>query len=565
MSTKTWTTIAILVMTLLGLVSGVYLGTHYRPRRPGSLLGRRPARSRPTPIATRPPASPDQSQERGNSKPQVLTSPSRPIPSVAKPSLVAKGVHSPRPAQKKMARQRDHGKTRMATRPTGAPPSFPAPPHRLASRPKPLRVVGRMRSTRPLPVPRRVRQQRLARHLAARRPRLARITTRPRRWREIGLRPYGARPSLSEPELSPTMVSLSKVDRRGAGLIRSRPLSPAERHRALRRAAQTVRYVEREVVLDGRPAHLRTYVAWERGKPRTFSFVRQDRRTDLAKIIRVDEAARQVTVFVPSRGVVIRVTVPVEAMVAYDRALRMDPPAPELVARADSLFQPGIAGPPVPAEVAAAPPVERVAGMREQLPELVGQVRRVDPASRLLVLAGPREKTPFRVAEGVPLPAVGQIVSIGTTLDATVSPRPAMAITLLQPTVAGVVTRVQPLAVELSVRTVTPEGRIAEVPVPVSGDALVFISGRPGDLRALQQGVYIRAFMTPTGETRILGPPSEAGRVGAGRSGGNRNHAKIASVSSPGVHRWTPSRERGRLGKRLLRVNRARRVLAAER
>ena len=84
-----------------------------------------------------------------------------------------------------------------------------------------------------------------------------------------------------------------------------------------------------------------------------------------------------------------------------------------------------------------------------------------------------------------------------------------MNITLLQPTVNGIVTRVRPTAVELTVRTVTPEGQVQEVPVPVTGDARVYISGQPGDLRALKQGEFIRAYMTPTGETRILGAPSE--------------------------------------------------------
>jgi hypothetical protein len=56
---------------------------------------------------------------------------------------------------------------------------------------------------------------------------------------------------------------------------------------------------------------------------------------------------------------------------------------------------------------------------------------------------------------------------------------------------------------------VTPEGQQVEVPVPVSGEARVFIRGQPGDLRALKNGIYIRAYMTPSGETRILGAPSE--------------------------------------------------------
>jgi hypothetical protein len=272
----------------------------------------------------------------------------------------------------------------------------------------------------------------------------------------------------------------------------------------LARARQTVRYVEQAVMLDGRPATLATYIVWGRGKPRTFSFVRQDRRTDLASIVRVDEAARQVVVLVPDRGALIQTRVPTTAVVAYGQALQVNPPSRELLARADALLAAGGAAPPAPQ-----PPVERVAGMREQVLELVGRVRRVDPASRLMVLAGPRERTPFRVAEGIKLPAVGQIVSITTTAGAQVSPRPATSVTVLQPTVAGVVKWVRPTAVELTVQTVSPDGQVEEVPVPVSGEPRVFISGQPGDLRALRKGIYIRAYMTPTGETRILGVPAE--------------------------------------------------------
>ena len=143
------------------------------------------------------------------------------------------------------------------------------------------------------------------------------------------------------------------------------------------------------------------------------------------------------------------------------------------------------------------------------MPELVGRVRRVDPLSRLITLAGPRGKTPFQVAEGIELPKVGQIVLITTTAETQVSPRPATSVTVLQPTVAGIIELVRPTSVELSVRAVTPEGQVEEVPVPMSGEAHVFISGQPRDLRALQKGIYIRAYMTPTGETRILGAPSE--------------------------------------------------------
>ena len=46
----------------------------------------------------------------------------------------------------------------------------------------------------------------------------------------------------------------------------------------------------------------------------------------------------------------------------------------------------------LPSALAAVPRTERVAGMREQLRELVGQVQRVDPASRLLVLRAAHAK-----------------------------------------------------------------------------------------------------------------------------------------------------------------------------
>jgi hypothetical protein len=236
--------------------------------------------------------------------------------------------------------------------------------------------------------------------------------------------------------------------------------------------------------------------------------VRQDRRTDLARIVRVNEAARQVTVLVPARGAVVQAVVPAEAVVAYGVALQTDPPSPELLARADALLSPGpIAGPPPPPQVASLPPVERVAGMRE----LVGQVRRVDPETRLVTLAGPEGKTPLQVPEGTEMPKVGDVITITVPMDGQISPQPMSSYTPLQPTVAGIVTRVQPTAVELTVQTVTPEGRVMEVPVPVSGEARVFIRGQPGDLRALKKGIYIRAYMTPTGETRILGAPSEEG------------------------------------------------------
>jgi hypothetical protein len=136
--------------------------------------------------------------------------------------------------------------------------------------------------------------------------------------------------------------------------------------------------------MEGRPATLATYIVWQGRKPRTFSFVRQNRRTDQARIVRVDEAGHQVTAFVPARGVVVRATVPLEAIVAYSQALSFDAPSPELVARADEALRTGEPGP----VIAAAPePVERVAGMREVL----GRVSRVDAASHLIKLEGPGE------------------------------------------------------------------------------------------------------------------------------------------------------------------------------
>src|SRR5438045_3167658 len=112
MSTKVRTTIAIVLMTLLGLASGVYLGTHFRPRRHGALLGRRPPGSRPTFIATRPPAVPEQRQEQRSRKPQAPAPPSRPSPVVTKPRAPARRVPTPRPAPEKTARQRNRGKPR---------------------------------------------------------------------------------------------------------------------------------------------------------------------------------------------------------------------------------------------------------------------------------------------------------------------------------------------------------------------------------------------------------------------------------------------------------------------
>ena len=71
-------------------------------------------------------------------------------------------------------------------------------------------------------------------------------------------------------------------------------------------------------------------------------------------------------------------------------------------------------------------------------------------------------------AAGVDLPAVGDLVTLTTAPDAGTFPPVATSVTPLQPTVEGVLTRVQPTAVELNVRTVTPEGRASDVPVPVN-------------------------------------------------------------------------------------------------
>jgi len=271
------------------------------------------------------------------------------------------------------------------------------------------------------------------------------------------------------------------------------------------RASQTVRYLERPVVMEGRPATLATYIVWQGRKPRTFSFVRRNRRTDQARIVRVDEAGHKVTAFVPARGVVVQATVPLEAIVAYSQALSFDAPSPELVARADEALRSGEPGP----MMAAAPePVERVAGMREVL----GRVSQVDAASRLITLEGPGEKTPFRLPEGVELPEVGDLVSVTTPPDTAMFPPIATSVTQLQPTVEGVLTRVQPVTVALSVRTRTPDGRVVEVPVPVSEDARVYVGGKLGNLRALKEGVYIRAFISPTGEVRIVSYPDTRSR-----------------------------------------------------
>jgi hypothetical protein len=286
------------------------------------------------------------------------------------------------------------------------------------------------------------------------------------------------------------------------------------RARALERAAQTVRYLRRPVIMEGKPALLTTYLIWEWRKPRTFSFVRQERRTDLARIVRVDETARLVTVLVPSRGVVLQVRVPLDVVVAYSQALQVDPPSLDLVARADEVLHPGEGG-VVPQPIAELP-VEQVAGMREVL----GRVRRVERETRLVTLEGVPDKTPFRVPEDAKLPKVGDYVSLAIAPDGTVSPPVATRIAPLQPTVEGVLTRVQPLAVELSVRTMTPDGQIAEVPVPVSQDSRVYMNGKPGSLKALKEGLYIRAYITPTGETRIVGEDEGVSDDSTRRHGG---------------------------------------------
>jgi hypothetical protein len=266
---------------------------------------------------------------------------------------------------------------------------------------------------------------------------------------------------------------------------------------------QTVRYVERPVVLDDQQATLATYIVWEGARPRTFSFVRRGRRTDQARIVRVDETGRQVTVLVPARGAVIQVAVPTDAVVVYSQALRVDPPSLELTARTDDIL--GKAGPlrgsPPAPETATAPVIERVAAMREVL----GRVERVDREARRITLAGAPEKTPIRVVEGAELPSVGQIVSLVVAADSPDSAPVATAVTPLLPTVAGVLTRVQPVRVELQVRARTPEGQATEVPVPVTRDTRVYVEGKPAGFRELKEGTYIRAFITPTGEVRILG------------------------------------------------------------
>jgi hypothetical protein len=353
-----------------------------------------------------------------------------------------------------------------------------------------------------------VRQRRVAKRLAAR-PSPQRIDTRRRP-------PPAPIPTLAPPVAE---VVLPGTDAPSAvGPAAGNRLPPAVRAQALRRAAQTVRYLERPIVLEGRPAMLTTYVVWERGRPRTFSFARQDRRTDMAKIVRVDETSSRVTALVVARGALVQFTAPLDAAVTYNLALQLDPPSPEILARADELLKTGPAAPP---RVAAAPPRERVAGMREA----VGQVIRVDKESREIVLGGTREKTPFRVAEGIELPKVGDLISLATAPDGRSLPRPATRITYLRPMVAGIVTMVRPLSVELRVRTRTPDGEIVEIPVPVTRDARVFIADEPGDLRALREGIYIRAYMTPTGETRILGEREAPERIAEElrRNGGRRN------------------------------------------
>jgi hypothetical protein len=280
-------------------------------------------------------------------------------------------------------------------------------------------------------------------------------------------------------------------------------MAPAARARVLAHAAQTVRYLERPVMLEGRPVSLTTYIVWEGRQPRTFSFIRRGRRTDQARIVRVDETSRQVTVLVPARGAVVQFVAPIEAVVTYSQSLRADPPPQEVVARANEILgSPGalLGSAPQP-ETATAPPVERVAAMRE----VMGRVKRVDRGSRRITLEGPAEKTPIRVPEGVELPSVGQTVSLAMATDAPDQAPVAVAITPLLPTVAGVLTRVQPVRVELHVRTRTPEGEAGEVPVPVTRDTRVYVEGKPAGFRELREGVYIQAFITPNGEVRILG------------------------------------------------------------
>jgi hypothetical protein len=284
--------------------------------------------------------------------------------------------------------------------------------------------------------------------------------------------------------------------------LTSRPLPPAVRNQALARAIQTVRYLERPVTLDGRPASLATYIVWERGRPRTFSFVRHDRRTDQARIVRVDEAARQVTALIPSMGVVVQTEVPLDAVVAYSQALSFDPPSPTLVARADAALSAGVIPGTQPGQGIAGsqPTVERTAGMRE----LLGRVTRVDAANRLITVEGGEEKTAFRVPEGIDLPNVGELVTLTTAPAPAISPPVATRVASLQPTVQGVLTHVRPLAVELWVRTVTPEGIESEVPVPISPDARIYQDGKLVPLRSLKEGYFVRAYITPAGELRIV-------------------------------------------------------------
>lgn len=523
-----WTLAAIAVLAVIGAVAGFYLGQRYRSRSVQIVQQPSPVSTPPVsspapapPEATTPTTAPLPKQSTPSSPSSIQSGPGHPSSSgtpvthhqpVGKHPGPKTGAVSHGPARTPRSAATAKAKRVPSPAPLAAARKKPNhPPLRSAQRPKPkpLELIGTLPPERPLPVPRQVRQQRVARSLAAARPRPVRIATHPRvrrrRRARLAYRPDSHRswPLATSVAVVPPSAPSYPADRfRPAGAYVPSP--------TLVRAAQRVRYVEQAIVLEGRPAMLTTYVVWNQRQPRTFSFVRQERRTDLARIVGVDEATRLVRVFVPSRGALIQVVVPATAVIAYAQALRTDPPSPELVARADALGGPGPGiGPPMP-PAAAPQPAERVAGMREQLLELVGLVRSVDPASRRIILAGPREKTPFRVAEGVDLPRVGQIVSISTTPDGRVLPRPALGITPLQPTVAGIVTRVRPTAVELSVRTVTPEGRVQEVPVPVSGNARVFISEQPGDLRALRQGIFIRAYMTATGETRILGLPSEA-------------------------------------------------------
>jgi hypothetical protein len=501
----TMTAAAIAVLAVVGAFAGFYLGQRYRPRSQNVQVAQQPSVGVP-PSNTAPAPRPSLPA------PLPMTPAAKPAPPASSPAATGAGREhgtAKHPVGQQRGAAISHPAHRLRT-PVGTSVAARAlaarrrsatakkPTAKLLPRPsasaKRLRPVAILPPARLLPVPRAARQRRVARALAARRRRLRRMAAVPHSRRR-------GRPHVIRVAVIPVSPGL-----RAAASPRSPWLGAPSP--ILVRAAQRVRYVEQAVVFDGRPATLATYIAWDRRQPRTFSFLRQDRRTDLARIVGVDEATRQVKVLVPSRGAVIQVEVPAAAVAAYGQALRTDPPSPELVARAEAMLGPGAAhgtlGPPLPA-----PPAERVAGMREAMLELVGLVRSVDPVSRRIVLAGPREKTPFRVMEGVVLPEVGQIVSVATTPDARISPRPAMSLTLLQPTVNGIVTRVRPTAVELTVRTVTPEGLVQEVPVPVSGDARVYISGEPGDLRALKQGEFIRAYMTPTGETRILGAPSE--------------------------------------------------------